>query len=278
AETEADQRAVLRARTRALVELGRVDDAFELSLQLFESSPADAEAMQQAEHLAHAAHQAERFAETCLTLADRLEQDGELRGACRLWLRLGQDAEERGDLAKAAIYYERAQLTGHEPQVTFTALRNVLETSGDMHALTLALDRYVSADPAELDADDLNEALYRIAEHNLCSGKDPERGVNQLRQALDRQTDYRRVASILETSSELQAPTPGSVQLLEEAARQLGDQALLLTAMFLSIERASIEQLREAVALAEELADRPKRELLLQTIVERSESEDDEQT
>lgn len=278
ATSEAEQQAILRARTGALVQLGRAEDAFELSLQLFEARPADVRLMEQTEELASAANQMERFTETCLALANRLEESGERDGACRLWLRLGSDAEARGDLTKAAAYLERAQRTGQQPQATFSALRQVLESTGDMHGLMLALERYVSADATQVVPEDLTEALYRIAEHNLCGGEDRHRGLDQLRQALSREADFRRAASILETSSELNPPTAEMLQLLEEAARELDDRALLLKATLLGLEQASLSQLREAVVLSEEVGDGPNRELILRTVCTRAENEGDDAT
>src|SRR5690606_23595608 len=207
-----------------------------------------------------------------------LEESGERDGACRLWLRLGSDAEARGDLTKAAAYLERAQLTGQQPQATFSALRQVLESTGDMHGLMLALERYVSADATQVVPEDLTEALYRIAEHNLCGGEDRHRGLDQLRQALSREADFRRAASILETSSELNPPTAEMLQLLEEAARELDDRALLLKATLLGLEQASLSQLREAVVLSEEVGDGPNRELILRTVCTRAENEGDDAT
>jgi predicted Zn-dependent protease len=275
ADNPAARDAASRSKAQALLELGRPEDALDILLALLDSSPVDPSLLQQAEELAARSEQLPRFHQTCLSLAERLETQGDLAGACALWMRLGSQAREEGNLPKAATFFERAQRTGVTPQETFEALRGALEVMGDVHGLTLALERYVTSDPTELDGEVLTEALFRLAEHNLCMGVDRERGLDQLRDALARDSDHRRAADILQTAADLKTPTSGMVQLADELAQKLGDRSLLLKAALWGADYVPLERLGEAIELASELGEAAQKPFLLEKMALRARAEHD---
>lgn len=274
-EDGAERDLALRGKARALLELGRSEEALDIFLTLLASNPSDSELLEQAESLARNSSQPERFFTTCLELAERLEAANELDGACALWMRLGEHAQTEGTLPRAATYFERAQRTNALPQATFDALRSVLEMMGDVHGLTLALERYVSSDPTQLDPDALTEAQFRLAEHNLCGGPDRERGLQQLVDALARDNDYRRAADILETAAELAFPSRPMVEQLDDLAHKLDDKPLLLKAALLGLDYIPLERISEAIELAGQLDEPAKKPVLLEKLAVRARAEHD---
>jgi tetratricopeptide (TPR) repeat protein len=266
---------ILRARAEALIALGRNDDALDILFELVASNPTEASLLDQTEQFSRAAGQEPRFAETCLKLATGLEAAGDNVGACELWLRLGRGASERGNLAQAANYFERAQATGVQPQMAFVALRSVLEVTGDVHGLTLALERYVAADPSELDPADLTEALFRLAEHHLC-GKERALGIEHLGRALAREADYPRAAEILETASEISPPTAAMTELLTDVAQRLGNHELTVRATLWGANHVPLAQLSAVAEFAVESGDTGNATRLLSTLVERARSTNDD--
>src|SRR5690606_22129676 len=194
-------------------------------------------------------------------------------GACALWMLLGNKAREEGALLKAAAYYERAQKTGSEPQASFDALRGVLEITGNIEALIAALERYVAADEDTVDPEVRNEALFRLAEHNLCGGVDRERGVELLTAALLRNNDYRRAANILETAAEHGPATRPMVQLADEVANKLEDKQLLLKAAFWGADDIPLDRLAASVELAGDLGHTAQKPLLHEKLAARAREE-----
>lgn len=275
AETPALRESVLRAKAHVFLEQGRAEDALDILLGLLQSNPADADLLSQAEQLAIEASQTARFYDTCLTLADQLETAGNSQGACALWMLLGARAQHDGQLPKAAGYFQRAQQTGARPQVTFDALREVLETAGDAPGLTQALERYVASDPSQLDAKTLNEALFRLAEHNLCGGGDHVRGLGQLEAALERDRDYRRAANILDAAAQLVSPSAELAQLADEVALKLNDKQLLLKAALWGADHIPLERLSDAVELASQLGETQRKPFLLEKLALRARNEHD---
>src|SRR5690606_75038 len=85
-EDGAERDLALRGKARALLELGRSEEALDIFLTLLASNPSDSELLEQAESLARNSSQPERFFTTCLELAERLEAANELDGACALWM------------------------------------------------------------------------------------------------------------------------------------------------------------------------------------------------
>ncbi len=156
-----------------------------------------------------------------------------------------------------------------QPQTAFVALRSVLEVTGDVHGLTLALERYVASDPTVLDPTDLTEALFRLAEHHLC-GKERDVGIQHLAKALSREADYQRAAEILETASELTSPTPEMTELLTDVAKRLGDQALTVRATLWGADHVPLTQLSAVAEFALAADDTGNATRLLDTLVARA--------
>ncbi len=274
AETPAEKRDVLIARASVLVHLERLEEALELRLELLNADPHDAELLDHTAELAEKCGKRDRFFETLLALAEQAaEEDAVL--ACELWLRTGADAEQNGDLRTAANLYERAQATGARPDETFEALKRVHEQAGDVHGLQLALERFVSAPEDQVDGSKLTEALYRLAELELCTKDTSDTGGERLRRALEREPRWELGVSILETAMELVPPTPDTLDLLEQCARRVEDKQVLLRALAKITQQpgTTLTQLREAVSLAQELDNATQLEALLRRTVQHAREE-----
>lgn len=271
-----EERALTRDRAEALSHLGRPKEALELRLDLLSMDPSDADALEQAAALAEECQAQERFRHAVIELAEASAVDHpEL--SCQLWLRLGTDAESRGDLNAAANFYERAQITHRSPAVTFEALRRIHEHTGDIHGLTLALQRFLeSADEVD-DGALVKDAMFRLAEIELCSAAGRDAGVQRLQQALEREPELERAVSILETAVEVVAPTPEMLELLSQLARKTENASALSSSLFhMGMGPSpSLELLEEAVSLAGEQADEEKLNLLLRRTIDVARASDE---
>ncbi len=264
-----EERALTRDRAEALAHLGKPAEALELRLNLLAADPSDSDALEAAAKLAEQSQAQERFRHAVIDLAESLSAE-QPKLSCQLWLRLGQDAEMRGDLNAAANYFERAQITHHTPETTFKALKRIHEQTGDMHGLTLALERFIDHSDDVADDELVKSAMYRLSEIELCSAAGRDKGVARLSTALERDGDFERGVTILVTAVEVVAPTEGMLELLQELARKTDDRDALALALFHSAmgQAPTLELLEEAVELARAGSDREKHGLLLRRTVE----------
>ncbi len=274
--TTEEERALTRDRAEALAHLGKPAEALELRLELLAADPSDAEALEQAAKLAEQSQAQERFRHAVIDLAEKLAAD-EPKLSCQLWLRLGQDAETRGDLNAAANFFERAQITHHAPETTFSALKRIHEQTGDMHGLTLALERFIEHADEVNDEDLIKNAMYRLAEIELCSAAGREAGVERLSAALERDGDFERGAKIMVTAVDVVAPTTEMLELLQSLARKTDNRTALALALFHQAmgQDPTLDLLEEAVQLAREGEDRDKHVMLLRRTVEVARAEDE---
>lgn len=268
-DTSNAKRDVLRARASVLVHLERFEEALELRLQLLHGDPRDLELLDQTRSLAVRCGKQQRLTETLLELA-RSSEATDPALSCDLWLRLGAEAEEQGNLTEAANLYERAQATEQRPGQIFGVLSRVHELRGDMHGLRAALVRFVAAPEKDQDPSALTDALYRLADLELCSPDTAIAGVARLERALDRKPRWEAAIAMLETSFDVVPASQAALDLLETAARSLGDRAALLKALvrITAEENTTLAQLQEAVALAQELGNLNELEALLRRTVE----------
>lgn len=266
--TPEDERALMRDRAEVLTHLGRPAESLELRLKLLALDPSDADALQQAAELAERSQSQERFRHAVIELAEKLH-DEQPEVSCQLWLRLGNEAELQGDLKSAANYYERAQLTEASPDTTFEAATRVHQQTGDMHGLTLALERFVNQAEGT-SSPHLPDALFRLAEVELCTKAGRDQGTARLESALEHDPNYERALIILKTAVEVVDPTAAMLKRMESLARAVEDNAALLLALFHSATRGepTLSRLEESVELARELGDSEKLEQLLQRTID----------
>ncbi|MEN9578048.1 MAG: hypothetical protein RJA70_1057 [Pseudomonadota bacterium] len=271
ADSSGAKREVLRSRASVLVHLERFEEALELRLQLLLGDPHDLELLDQTSVLAEQSGMRQRLTETLLELA-RVNAGTDPALSCDLWLRLGDEAERRGALAEAANLYERAQATEYRSAQTFDAVRRVHEGSGDMRGLRAALNRFVAAPEPDLDPQTLTDALFRLADLELCAPDTATDGVARLERALDRSPRWEAGIAMLEHSFDVVPASQAALDLLETAARSLGDKTVLLKALVRITAQAetTLAQLQEAVALAQSLDDNRQVEALLRRTVDRA--------
>jgi tetratricopeptide (TPR) repeat protein len=264
-----EERALAKDRAEVLTHLGRSGEALELRLKLLAMDPSDSGALEQAAQLAEQSQSQERFRHAVIELAESLQADSPER-SCQLWLRLGQDAELHGDLKTAANFFERAQVTKANPEQTFKALQRIHRETGDMHGLTLALERFIDQSDEVRDSELVCDAMFRLAEIDLCNTAGRERGMQNLSRALERDPQNERAVAILVTAVEVVAPTKDMLVRLEELARATGNQTALGMALFHAAMGSdpSLELLGEAVALAGETNETEKLGLLLRRTID----------
>src|SRR5690606_29862474 len=83
-------------------------------------------------------------------LAEQASGNSQVAG--ELWFRAGQSAQENGELARAADFYERAQRSGHKPRRTFQALDSVLDEAVEPERVRQALRTFSSSPGADINA------------------------------------------------------------------------------------------------------------------------------
>lgn len=273
--TPEEQVQLLRDRAHVLAHLGRKPEALELELDLLAQEPEDMTRIPGISVLAGECGMQERFKQALVSLAEKLESSSRLDLSGSVWLHLGSDAESHGDDQTAAKFYERAQLTGSAPEESFSALSAIFERTGNARGLTLALERFV-AQAGDSNTPKSIEALFRLAEIELCQVATREQGLERLQRALAQDPQTTRCIAILSHAVQAVAPTSGMLGELETLARQTNDRAALLLALFhqgLSNE-AKLGGLKEAVELAKELGETDKVGVLLRRAVEVATADD----
>lgn len=269
-----EQLQLLRDRAQVLAHLGRKAEALELQLNLLAEQPDDLSQIDETAELAREVGMQERFKSALVDLAEKHGSDRPDL-SCRFWLQLGTDAESRADLNQAAAYFERAQLTGAEPERTLDALQAMYQRTGDTHGLTLALERFV-AQVEDSTSPRLTEVLYQLAEIELCSVAGRDRGVERLILAQSRAPQPERALAILTRAVHNVAPTGAMLAEFQSLARQCQDRPALLLALFhLGMsDAAEVPDLKEAATLATELGDAERLGLILRRTIDLAKKRD----
>lgn len=249
-----------------------LDDALESRLRAIVLTPGNGRLIDATRKLA------ERMAATdqwfiCLRqLAETHDQRPELAGD--LWLRLGRAVEDEGRLEDAAALYERAQLTGFKPRRTFLALDAVLSRLGDASRTEAALARFVAAPGADDGGDTLADALYRLAELELGSGRIGQ-GTERLVAATALRADDLRTIALAEPIVAVKMAPAGLVQLFLDAAVRVGSPRSRLLAYLEAAQLPDVTAgtLDAGVSLARDMGEASSLRLLLSCRIARAEQE-----
>lgn len=259
---------ILLTKAQVLAKGGRLDEALDARFLALERAPQDSRLLESTKKLADELGQSARFVEHLTGLAEQVAAR-DPRVAGELWLRLGAYTEAQGEApAQAALYYERAQKTGHKPIQSFTALQRVLGSLGDRARTREALERFVVADGAQADPETLVGALERLAEDELGEGS-IEAGVGHLEQALALGARPERTLELVSPLLNAGERLPALVRLFARVAAA-ADKPTQLWALSLAAELddVTLDALTRAVELARELGDTERLAPLLERTIE----------
>lgn len=245
--------------------LGRVEDALEMRLATLQLDPASNDAHDAARRLAALLGKTQVYEERVRSLTD-----GALgpEVASELLMRLARIAEvERKDDREAASYYERALTMRSDDVNVLDALDRVYEKLGDHAGQARVLGMRVALD-AERGGTSA-QTLYRLAQLRFRSD-DVEAACDAFEQAFDSEPDADRAEELLRNAADVHPTSERIVALYERITRAEGRERSLVDALVRkwSLPNASSDAMREAVEIAQNLADVPLAESLLRRWLE----------
>ncbi|AKU97689.1 Exonuclease SbcC [Labilithrix luteola] len=245
--------------------LGRADDALEMRLATLQLDPASNDAHDAARRLAAVLGKTQAYEDRVRSLTD-----GALgpEVASELLMRLARIAEtERQDDREAASYYERALAIRSDDVDALTALDRVYEKLGDYAGQARVLGMRVALD-AERGGTSA-PALYRLAQLRFRSG-DVDAACDAFEQAFDAEPDADRAEELLRGAADVHPTSNRVIELYERITRADGRERSLVDALVRkwSLPNASSDSMREAVEIAQNLADVPLAESLLRRWLE----------
>ena len=258
---------------------GDGESALSARLEALELAPEWREQLDKTIALARRLGRAARVVEVLASLEGRARRKDDAVFATDVAMRLGELLEQDvGDLAGAADAYAKVEQLGVRTVDAWRALARLAAKRGDRVEEIRVLRRLVAAgiDTSGLGGGDLPEegktdALYRIAEVELRADDTTESGLDTLTEAVKRDGDHARAASIVRAAI---ARTPGHDGLLalwERSARQCSDRAELLAFVEHRVLHtdpaaggASLDDVREGAAIATALGHEERAEAILE--------------
>jgi tetratricopeptide (TPR) repeat protein len=260
-ESPAAERAEILGELARLLDeqLGRAEQAFELTLEALALCVDDASLHESARRRATDDAARERYVATVTRALERGEGD-----AGALWVHVGRAYLGRDD-TRAARAFERAPGGLAAAPDVGDALEEIYDRAGDTVALARLLTSRVETAIGEAKA----EPLYRLA-RAYARAHDPERAMQALDEAAAVDRDEARA---LERARDLAQRHPDSVPLLrafERRARSAGRDRELIDALALlaDVDEGGHGLLREAADLAERTGDRDLAERMLRRAVD----------
>jgi tetratricopeptide (TPR) repeat protein len=254
--------------------LGRPEDAFRALLDALELDPGSASLRDRAAAMARRAGAIRRWAEVLAGLADQAEADGKPALAAGLFSSLGEIHErDLGEGAEALPVYLRAERLGAESIPIWRSIDRAAGAAGDREEQIRVLRHLTFAGEAAGDAASQTDDIYRLAELELASPGEVDKGLGSLEWALGREPRYDRAARMLRRAAD-EGEAASVLAMYERVARASGDPAMLLDALERSARAgtATMDLVREAVDLAAAAGDAGRVEALLRRAVEIGES------
>ena len=282
-ETEPGARATtLRAIAEVLEkQLSQPAEAESALLRAIAEQPDVADLHSEIERLAEASKGWERYADA---LGERAQATFDVTLARDLYTRLGRVAEERLEDPRRAIaaYLRAVEQVGDQPEL-LEALDRLYGSVGDSRALAEILERRVAVVDAPLEQATLH---YRLAVLFVTDFKEPSRGLQSLRAALERNPDHEDALEELEGLTDDRDLFEEAAEVLEGVYRTRGQTDRLATLyekrvgfagtaadridMRRSLARVLEEEARDPAAaqrvLQQGLVDDPSDSLLLEQI------------
>jgi len=217
---------------------------------------------------------ARRYASVLQALAT-----SELAGS-DVWLRLGSVLEsDLGDDRGAAETYEAALTRGVSTADVLRRLDRAYERLGDRAAQARVLERRVEVARRDHDRAGAAHALFRLAALRFADAATAREGCALLADAVEASGDWDRAEQAMRVAVATSPDDPEVLALYERVGREEGHERALLDALTRRLAREPrAAVLREAVTLAQTLAEPPAAEALLRDYLSRgaaSERDDD---
>jgi tetratricopeptide (TPR) repeat protein len=251
--------------------------ALDRAISAATDSPDDDAILDRATELARAANGVAAWADALEGLVKSAGSNKHL--ASDLLLRLGALYEDDiANPAEARVRYERVELLGKATGTAWRGLARVARSTGDSSEELRVLTLLLEAGDAEAGADERTDAMFRVAEIRLRSGRDG--GLELLGEALERDLRYGEAGAILRDVTNIERG-PATLRVYERVARASGNKDLLLDYLEKrsSSDDVTLGELREAADIAIERADSSLAERFLTQAVERaSDSAEDAST
>lgn len=257
---------ILLTKANVLDQADRSEEAFAVRLAAMTMDPADLRLLDTTQKLAERLDLEGDFWAHVSFLAEQASGNSQVAG--ELWFRAGQSAQEKGELARAADFYERAQRSGHKPRRTFQALDSVLDEAVEPERVRQALRTFSSSPGADINATVFANALYRLAAMEL-SGSSFDEATTHMARALELDPQAERVMLMLEPFARNGSASQTMLDLFLSVCKRAAPEPLLLLAYMnvASSPSATPVIVAEATTLARKLgAERELRQLLSRAI------------
>jgi tetratricopeptide (TPR) repeat protein len=250
--------------------LGKPEEAFKALLDALALDPGSASLRDRAAAMARRAGAARRWAEVLSGIADQAEANGKGPLAAGLFSSLGEIYDrDLGDAARALPVYLRAERLGAEAIPIWRAIDRAAGVAGDRDEQIRVLRHLTFAGEAAGDAASQTDDIYRLAELELASPGEVDKGLGSLEWGLGREARYERAARMLRRAAD-EGEAASVLAMYERVARSSGEPAMLLDALERAARAgtASMELCREAVELAAASGSPSRVEALLSRAVE----------
>ncbi len=255
--------------------LGRPEQALSMRLRALSMDPRSTAGHEAALSLARSVGEVRRYVDEASALVAPAIAGGDVPLACSLLGRLGAVAEvDLRDDRRAAILYERTVELGQRPPELLRALEGVYGRLGDPAKQARVLGLYVEAETRAGGPKAASDATYRLAALRLASRETLDQGAQMMRAALDVDPQFERAVEILCKALELDPSHRALVDLYERVAREPGQERALVDALRLraALPGATVDTVREAVAVATRIGDSALAESLLARFTETSDA------
>ncbi len=231
--------------------------------------PSDEKTHSSARNLAKELNKSDLYLQSLQTLITGQRRSEESELSAQLLMRAGRVAEEDlQDLEAALGHYKAAEELLESPVDALFAIARVCAQTNNTEEQTRALDALTKLAVQEGPVVAQAGALYRLAELQVVQPKLVERGVALLLQAVELEPRYRQAALTLQQAAITTDNQDSVMKQYESAARNCNDKLILLDFLERKSSQgtkgATIEEIREAVQIADELDLRDRSIALLQ--------------
>ncbi|MCA9713494.1 MAG: tetratricopeptide repeat protein, partial [Myxococcales bacterium] len=249
---------------------GERDEGIALRLQAVRLRPNDTAFHQAAREQAQRMNQPERYVEVVSELLANAIKADELSLVIELRLRLA-DVMERDleDLDRANALYAEVEASGERVVDAWIGLARVAAARGDRARQVELLEKISELPDDQMSAEARAQTAFGLAELHLAQEDAREAGIAAIRRALAADPRYDIAEPILRRAVANGPEDAELVDLYEEVVRKVGDPRMLLGFLEGRAARDDVRfyVLREAIALADTLADDDKVEQLLSRTV-----------
>ncbi len=250
---------------------GERDEGLALRLRAVSLRPSETGFHQAAREQAARMNQPQRYVDVISQLLANAIKESDQTLVVELRLRLA-DVMERDleDLDRANLLYAEVEKSGERVVDAWIGLARVAAARGDRARQVELLEKISELPDDQMSAEARAQTAFGLAELHLAEEGAREAGIAAIRRALAADPRYDIAEPILRRAVASGPEDSELVELYEEVVRKLGDPRMLLGFLEGRSQRDDVPfyVLREAIALADTLADDEKVEALLGRTVE----------